>query len=231
MGRRLKYRTQEEQKAARQTQRLQRSLQPGAKEIRREQNRKAYAKRKVVVVPEPSEVIRALSAMEISDDTYEHIYVHYSITAGPLKLPDAILTDADFQNMTGHPPYSSHIIDHPSFEKDWSLISATLHGYATRKFVLEQTRWIDEAANRDRASLSSELTKQYQHLMGEWEIFGIEVREHGKDPDSLPTELITFQNRLWTSRRLMWLMADLESLKEGTDSLFVALHARLGHFR
>lgn len=185
----------------------------------------------MVVVPEPSEVIRALSAMEISEDTYEHLYVHYSITAGPLNLPDTILTDADFQNMTGHPPYFPHIINLPSFEKDWPAISAAFHGFATRNFVSEQTRWIDEAADRDRAFLSSELTKQYQYLMGEWEKFGVEVHEHGKDPDSLATEFIAFQNRLWASRRLMWLMADLECLKEGTDSLFAALRARLSHFK
>jgi hypothetical protein len=169
--------------------------------------------------------------MEISEDTYEHLYVHYSITAGPLNLPDTILTDADFQNMTGHPPYFPHIINLPSFEKDWPAISAAFHGFATRNFVSEQTRWIDEAADRDRAFLSSELTKQYQYLMGEWEKFGVEVHEHGKDPDSLATEFIAFQNRLWASRRLMWLMADLECLKEGTDSLFAALRARLSHFK
>ena len=67
--------------------------------------------------------------------------------------------------------------------------------------------------------------------MGEWEKFGVEVHEHGKDPDSLATEFIAFQNRLWASRRLMWLTADLECLKEGTDSLFAALRARLSHFK
>ncbi|RXW13754.1 hypothetical protein EST38_g12101 [Candolleomyces aberdarensis] len=195
MGRKSKYRTPEERKMARQTQRLERSLKPGAKEIRRMQNRKAYAKHKVVVVPVPSEAIQTLSAMEISEDSgYEHLCAHYSTIKGPLELPDATLTNANFQNMAGHPPYSSHIINHPSFEKNWELISAAFHGYATRIFVSEQTQWLDEGTNRDRTSLSSELTKQYEHLMAEWETFGIELRELGKDPDTLPSELIVFQN-------------------------------------
>jgi hypothetical protein len=203
-----------------------------AKEIRRIQNRRAYAKRKVVVVPEPSEAIQNLSAMEISEDSgHEHLCAHFSIIEGPLKLPDTTLTNTDFEHMTGHPPYPSHIINHPSFEKNWDLISAALHGYATRILLREQTQWIDEATNRDRASLSSELVKQYEHLMVEWETFGIEVRELGQDPDAFPSELIVFQNRLWTSRRLMWLAADLECLKDGTDPLFGALRARLSHFK
>ncbi|KAJ2935521.1 hypothetical protein H1R20_g1574, partial [Candolleomyces eurysporus] len=232
MGQRSKYHTPEERKMARQTQRLERSLKPGAKEIRRVQNCKAYAKHKVVVVPEPSEAIQTLSAMEISENSgCEHLCAYYSTIEGPLELPDATLTNADFQNMAGHPPYSSHIINHPSFEKNWELISAALHGYATRIFVSEQTQWLDEATNQDRASLSLELTKQYKHLMAEWETFGIEVRKLGKDPDALPLELIIFQNRLWTSRRLIWLAVDMEALKEGTDSLFRTLQTRLSHFK
>ncbi|RXW12095.1 hypothetical protein EST38_g13757 [Candolleomyces aberdarensis] len=229
MSRKTKYHTQEQRKEARRKQRAQRSLKPGAKELCREQNRRAYAKRKLIVVPEPSEIVQSLSSMEISEDSlYEHLYVHHSITAGPLKLPQITLTDADFRDMIGHPPYPSHVIGLPSFEKDWPIISAAFHGYATRKFVLEQTKWMNEAAGRDRASLSSELTKLYRHLMEEWDQFGDDVRKHA---DQLPTELIAFQNRLWASRRLMWLVEDLRSLVEGTDTLFVTLQARLRHFQ
>ncbi|RXW17177.1 hypothetical protein EST38_g8678 [Candolleomyces aberdarensis] len=229
MSRRTKYRTQEERKEARRKQRAQRSLKPGAKELRREQNRRAYAKRKLIVVPEPSEIVQSLSSMEISEDSpYEHLYIHYSITAGPLKLPELTLTEADFEDLIGHPPYPPHVIGLPSFEKDWPIISAAFHGYATRKFVSEQTKWIDDAAGCDRASLSSELTKLYRHLTEEWDQFGDETRAHG---DHLPTEFIAFQNRLWLSRRLMWLADDLKSLVEGTDTLFVTMRTRLRHFQ
>lgn len=204
---------------------------PRAKEARRQENRKAYAKRKVIVVPEPSEVIQTLSSMEIGEDSlFEHLYLHHSIIAGPLKLSGTTLTDADFENMLGHPPYPSHIVDLPSFESDWPKISAVFHGYATRNFILEQGKWIDEAVDRDRAALSSELTKSYEILMEEWERFGVDVREHGHS-GQLPTEYIAFQNRLWTSRRLMWLADDLKHLAEGTETFFEACRVRLSHFK
>jgi hypothetical protein len=169
--------------------------------------------------------------MEIGEDSlFEHLFVHYSITPGPLELSTITLTNADFEIMMGHPPYPSHIIGLPSFEKDWPMISAVLHGYAVRAFVSEQTKWIDGAVLRDRAALSSELTKSYRILMKEWEQFGIDVWNHGH-PDHLATEFIAFQNRLWTSRRLVWLAADLKQLAEGMETLFVALRARLTHFR
>lgn len=198
-----------------------------AREARRQENRRAYAKRKVIVVPEPSEVVQALSSMEIGEDSlFEHLY--YS---GPpeLELSGTTLTDTDFDIMMGHPPYPSHIISLASFESDWPKISAVFHGYATRTFVSEQAKWIEEAAVRDRASLLSELTKAYRILMKEWEQFGVDVREHGH-PDHLPTEFIAFQNRLWTSRRLMWLAEDLKHLAKGTEAFFEASRARLSHF-
>jgi hypothetical protein len=206
-------------------------MNPRAQETRRKQNRKAYAKRKIIVIPEPSEVVQALSSMEIGEDSlYEHLWVHHSFTPGPLELSGATLTDADFEIMMGHPPYPSHIISLPSFENDWPKISAAFHGYATRIFISEQEKWTKEAVVRDRASLSSELTKSYRILTEEWEQFGVDVREH-RDHDCLPTEFIAFQNRLWTSRRLMWLVEDLENLAKGTEALFTALQARISHFK
>ncbi|KAJ2930494.1 hypothetical protein H1R20_g6610, partial [Candolleomyces eurysporus] len=233
MGRRIKYHTEEERQAARRIQSLERRSEPGAKEGRRQENRKAYAKRKVVIVPEPPEVVRALSSMEIGEHSlFEHLFLHHSIIPDPLELPAITLTDADFKIMMGHPPYPSHIIGLPSFEKDWPVISAVFHGYANRRFVSEQEKWIVGAVLRDRAALSSELTKSYRILMREWEQYGVDVRDHGH-PDHLATEFIAFQNRLWTSRRLMWLAEDLKQLAEGeqTEALFVALRARLKHFR
>lgn len=139
-----------------------------AKEVRRRENHQAYARRKVVVVPEPSEVIQALSSMEIGEDSlFEHLYAHYSIVSGPLEVSGTTLTDADFKIMMGHPPYPSHIIGLPSFEENWPKISAVLHGYATRTFISEQAKWIKEAVVRDRAALSSELSKAYRILMEE----------------------------------------------------------------
>lgn len=140
------------------------------------------------------------------------------------------LTDADFQEMTGHPPYPSHVIDLSSFEEDWPKISAAFHGYATRSFVSEQAQWIDEAMARDRAALSSELTRSYQSLTKDWEQFGVEASEHAYAGDTA-TEFIAFQNRLWASRRLMWLADDLRCLAEGTEALFTALRARISHFK
>ncbi|RXW14660.1 hypothetical protein EST38_g11193 [Candolleomyces aberdarensis] len=225
MGRRAKYYSQEEAQKAHQDQRLQRSLKPGAKEVRREQNARAYAKRKIF------KAVQALSEAEISEYDYKHIYMHHFATEeGPLALPDFTLTDTDFRNMAGHPPYPAHIVNFPSFEKDWPIISAAFHGYAARNYMLEQKRWIDEAASCDWASLGSKLMNQYHNVMADWEQFRIEVREHGKDPTSLPTELIAFQNQLWTSRRLMWLKADLENSKEGKNMLFAAMRSRDIHF-
>lgn len=201
-----------------------------AKETRRKENRKAYASRKTIEVPQPCRIIQALSSEEISEDSPEkHLYAHYSVTAGPLELPGTTLTETDFGKMMGHPPYPSHIVDLSSFEKDWPKISAAFHGYATRMFVLEQTKWRDQAVNCDRASLSTELLKLYRDLTAAWKQFGDEVQEYGY-ARCLPTEFIAFQNRLWLSRRLMWLSEDLKSLVEGTDALFLALQSRLRSF-
>lgn len=130
--------------------------------------------------------------------------------------------------MTGHPPYSPHIVEHASFEKDWPRISAAFLGYATRTYVVENSSWIDQAVGRDWASLSSDLLKQYRGLMEDWAQFGADVEEN---TSFLPAEFIAFQNRLWTSRRLMWLASDLECLLKGTDLLFTALRARISHFQ
>jgi hypothetical protein len=244
MGRKVKYHSQEEARKARQAQRLERSLKPGcvsaatkyspksvssylflarAKEVRSDQNARAYAKRKAV------KIVQALSELEIVEYDYKHIYMHHSTTEVPLPLPDLTLTDTDFRSMAGHPPYPAHIVDFPSFEKDWPIISAAFHGYAARNYMLEQERWIDEAADRDRKSLCSELTTRYHRVMADWEQFRIKVREYGKDPSSLPTEFIAYHNQLWTSRCLMWLKADLETLKEGTDPLFAEMQSQVIH--
>ncbi|KAJ2921595.1 hypothetical protein H1R20_g15501, partial [Candolleomyces eurysporus] len=228
MGRKLKYRTEEERKMARRKQRLERSLRPRATEAHCEENRRAYAKRKVIWVPEPSDVVQALAKWDILMADQEHVYDRHSIAAEPLKLLGTALTDADFQSMIGHPPYPSHIVEHVSFEKDWPQISAAFLGYATRTYVTEHTRWLDQAGGHDRASLSSDLSKQYRDLLEDYEQFTIDVEENA---DFLPAELIAFQNRLWTSRRLVWLAGDLGSLTAGTDVLLTALQARISHLQ
>ncbi|KAJ2932251.1 hypothetical protein H1R20_g4859, partial [Candolleomyces eurysporus] len=229
MGRTIKYRTEEQRKAVRCEQRFQRSLRPGAKEARRKENRRAYARKKVIVVPELSDVVVALASEEISEDSLEkHLFVHHSISAAPLKLPGIVLTDTDFQTMLGHPPYPSHIINYASFEKEWPKISAAFHGYVSRTYISEQTKWVNQAASRDRASLASELSKLYQDLTKHWKQFDIEKREYG---DELPTEFITFQNQLWFSRRLTWLVADMACLVEGLDLLLDSIREQLSHFQ
>ncbi|KAJ2936305.1 hypothetical protein H1R20_g790, partial [Candolleomyces eurysporus] len=172
MGRKVKYHTQEERRAARRERHSVKALTPGFKKARREANRRAYAKRKIVVVPEPSDVVLSLASTEIVVYGYEHLCAHYSIIADPLELADVTLTDADFQKMIGHPPYPSHIVDLDSFEKDWPIISAVTQGYATRMYVLDQTALINRAVDCDRASLSSELSKSYSNLMADWQLFG-----------------------------------------------------------
>jgi hypothetical protein len=202
---------------------------PRAKESRRKENRAAYAKRKVINVPELSDVVIALALEEISEDSIEkHLFVHHSLSAMPLELPDITLTDADFRRMLGHPPYPSHIIDYLSFEKEWPKILAAFHGYATRIYASEHSKWGMEAASRDRASFATELSKLYQDLAGHWKKFNMETRQHRNE---LCTEFITLQNQLWFAHCLTWLVADLESLVEGPDLLLKSVQERCCHFR
>jgi hypothetical protein len=95
-------------------------------------------------------------------------------------------------------------------------------------YVKEQKELMQHAVRRDRASLSSGLTKLYHSLMEEWELFGIEVRENAR---FLPVEFIAFQNRLWTSRRLTWLAKDIGYLVEGTDVFLAFVRDRLRQFQ
>jgi hypothetical protein len=197
------------------------------KEARREANRRAYAKRKIVVVPEPSDFVLSLASTEIVEYEYEHLLAHYSVCGDPLELATITLTNADFQKMIGHPPYPSHILDIDSFEKDWPIILAVIQGYATRMYVLDQTALIKCAVDCDRASISSELSKTYSILMADWQLFGDTVRDN---PHDLPTEFLAYQSQLWTSRRRTWLADDIGRLAEGVDVFIAALDERIRHF-
>ncbi|KAJ2935944.1 hypothetical protein H1R20_g1149, partial [Candolleomyces eurysporus] len=246
MGRTRRYRTEDESKIARRKQRLERSLRagyipfacahnvtdfilaPSAKEARRKENRQAYAKRKVIEIPQLSDIVIALASEEIAEHSLEeHIFVHHSTSAALLELPGITLTDTDFERMLGHPPYPLHIVGYASFEKEWPKISAAFHGYVTQTYALKQIKWGEEAASRDRASLASELSKTYQSLTEHWKKFNMETREHC---DELPTEFITFQNQLWFARRLTWLVADMVCLAEGQDVLLKSVREQFSHF-
>jgi hypothetical protein len=198
------------------------------KEARRAENRRAYAKCKTVVIPEPSNIVLALASTEIVEPEYEHFFAHYSVVGDPLELADITLTDADFQKMTGRPPYPSRILNIDSFEKDWPIISAALQGYATRMYFLDQTALIKRAVDGDRASLSSELSKSYSILMEDWQLFGDTVRDN---PHDLPTEFLAYQGRLWTSRRLTWLANDIGRLAEGVEVFCAVLEERIRSFK
>ncbi|KAJ2927774.1 hypothetical protein H1R20_g9316, partial [Candolleomyces eurysporus] len=228
MGRRVKYHMQEECRGACHKHHSGKALTPGFKEARRAKNRRAYAKRKTVVIPEPLDIVLALASTEIVEYKYEHLFAHYSVIGDPLELANITLTNTDFQKMSGCPPYPAHILNLNSFEKDWPIILAMIQGYATRMYVLDQTTLMKRAVDGDQASLSSELSKVYSILMADWKIFGDTVRDN---PHDLPTEFLAHQGRLWTSWHLTWLVNDIGCLAEGVEVFLAALEERIRAFK
>ncbi|KAJ3508958.1 hypothetical protein NMY22_g16451 [Coprinellus aureogranulatus] len=223
MGRRAKYFTREERLKARRAQRALRDSQPGRKEKRSEENRRAWRKKKAVKLlnqdpPKAPDDVYELAEMNMFVEGYERWFQQFLEGRDCLGLDEVDIEVEELESLTAAPPYPTSITRISSFSDDWPLIRTVIQGYAARKYIEQCDVLVKQCRDAPEHIIITQLHVEYQNLIAQWsdltEALG-RLQSAGDQPE---TE-IARQNTRWISRLVLYKIEDIRELRNGMGSL------------
>ncbi|KAF5339720.1 hypothetical protein D9611_009080 [Ephemerocybe angulata] len=224
MGRRAIYYTVAEKKEAHRARRSVLNRRPEAVARKKAENRRRYLKSKPL--PTIPEAVKGQSLMPMSStqwrSTYERLY-HGEDT---LFLDDIELGGADFKALADLPPYPSTLTSLKTFNDTWVELSAAIHGYLVHRYVQELEGHLN-ALNISDSDTREELWRRYYALSKRREVFADVLVGTKSMLRYSPSELLSMINMQWTSRLLVYAVADLEAAKSGRTCLIRVYTDRL----
>ncbi|KAF6758080.1 hypothetical protein DFP72DRAFT_845524 [Ephemerocybe angulata] len=217
MGRRAVYYTVAAKAEAHRARRAVLKLRPEAVSRRKAENRRQYLKRKPI--PTIPEAVKRQSLVPMSWTQWRSTYERFYHGEDMLFLDDIELGGADFKALADLPPYSSTLMSLETFNDTWGELSAAIHGYLVSRYVQElegRTRRLN-AVNVSDSDTREELWGQYYALLKRRQVFADALGTKSMLQYS-PSELISMINMQWTSRLLVYAVADLEASRSGRTS-------------
>ncbi|KAJ3508320.1 hypothetical protein NMY22_g16651 [Coprinellus aureogranulatus] len=223
MGRRAKYFTREERLEARRAQRALKESQPGWKEKRSQENRRAWRKKQAIKLlnqdpPLVPKHVRDLAEEEISSADYGNWYHQFRQGRDCLGLDEVDIEVEELERLTSLPPYPTSVTRMSSFPEDWPLISAALHGYSARKYIEHCTTLLTLCRRFRQHDIVNQLYEEYRELVLHRSRLS-DAMKHFRFPKDQEEIYITRQNMRWTSRLLLHKIEDIGELRKGVGNL------------
>ena len=158
--------------------------------------------------------LRALAAGEILDADYSRLFVEFCQGREAVGFDEFDLEEEDLKELTSVPPYRHSIVPLPSFEAEWAKVSAAMHGYATRQYLLRVAERISSSTQRQDHEIIFDLVRERQRLSAEHQTLENAHSEFVERGDYAGAR-IAKQNTMWNSRQIIYNEEDIEALKEG----------------
>ncbi|KAJ3503019.1 hypothetical protein NMY22_g18394 [Coprinellus aureogranulatus] len=227
MGRPAKYFTREERLAARRIRLAERYNDPKFVESRSKENRRYYAKKRLVqnaniAVPERVQEVASLPYSFKDTDVVIRFRAGYNIEL----LAVYAVCDTHLDVYSRLPPYpESHIVD-IDLDKDWDALSAALYGYQVRKYIESLQEQIRLYNSETKVTISTGLVRQFNRLEELWGVLDKAVQRYLKAGKLVPARIANHTAR-WQATTMMYIKQDLEALAKPDDSYISLVQSRI----
>ncbi|KAJ3530209.1 hypothetical protein NMY22_g8670 [Coprinellus aureogranulatus] len=221
MGRAAKYFNREERLAARRTRRAERTHDPRFVQMRSNENRRHYAKKRLsenaqLSVPERVQEVGTQQFLFKDEATVIQFRLYSNIE---LPLENCRVTDRMLEEFSGRPPFPSDLLASVDFYTEGDVFSAALHGYHLRKYIEAQQERLRQYQNQTKVTLSSTLVRHFHHLHEMWISYDRAVARYGKGGNTVGKYVYEYCAQ-WTATKIVYVKQDLDTLaKDGPDEL------------
>ncbi|KAJ2921445.1 hypothetical protein H1R20_g15647, partial [Candolleomyces eurysporus] len=229
MGRKIKYRTEEERRQARRERRAVQAKDPKRRQKRSEENRRQYLRRRgipgtEILPPNLSKQIIEQAAQDL-DRTSRYFVRFLTDSEDAIYLAHFEVTQDDLKAFDSPPPYPP-VVDQLAEIEEWGHVILALRGYQHRLQNVEDTQNF-QLSTRDSGSaiqLADKLHEQYIKTLGEWEKI-MSFIEENDEPDSVSAR-IAQEAILGKARKMVHVRNDLLLIKQGVPQYIQALDNR-----
>ncbi|KAJ3511602.1 hypothetical protein NMY22_g15600 [Coprinellus aureogranulatus] len=203
MGRAAKYFTREERLAARRARRAERTQDPRFLEMRANENRRHYAKKRLsenaqITVPERVQEL-GTQPFRFKD---ESVVVRFRMCFNIELLENCGINDDILDEFSIRPPFPSSLLSPLDVDKDWDALSAALHGYHLRKFVEAEHERLRQLRSQTKVSISSGLVRHFNHLHELWDDHNKAAVRYEKKGNTVGKYLCEY-NAHWTATKMI----------------------------
>ena len=203
---------------------------PRAKEVRREQNRRAWQKKRnrELLMKDPPALpdhVYEEATAEMSQVDHARIFKQFCEGRDSLGIGNVDVGEDDFDALIGPSPYPASLTSHSGFFRDWPILCAALHGVMARRYLSYCDQLIHRCLQFPDTHIITGLHATHQDLIVSYNRVTVGARRLFALGDKVGVVIAT-HNKRWIARVLVYTAEDMVALREGCSNLVRTLSDR-----